>query len=105
MAEADRILAAQIGGTSRRVVSEELADADAIAILRDRAQGRVDLLRSEAAMAIGGWLGQPHTPEAIKSAYLLLMAAGVDASGGRDFVADVDAVRRRVEQDGHSTPK
>ncbi len=101
MSTPDQLLAAQIGGTAQRCVNEQLEDAEAIAEIRKRAKGRTDLLRQEAAGAIGAWLGRPHTPKGLRMGYLLLEAADVELLDGAEFVRDVEVIRRRVAGPQH----
>lgn len=101
MSTPDQLLAAKIGGTAQRVVNEQLEDAEAIAEIRRRAEGRTDLLRQEAAGAIGAWVGRPHTPKGLRMGYLMLMAADVELLEGDEFVRQVEVVRRRVGGPGH----
>ncbi|MCK5891724.1 hypothetical protein [Aeromicrobium sp.] len=59
MSTPDQLLAAKIGGSAQRVVNEQLEDAEAIAEIRKRAEGRTGLLRREAA---GAWcVARPTT--------------------------------------------
>ena len=101
MSTPDQLLAVKIGGTAQRVVNEQLEDAEAITEIRKRAEGRTDLLRQEAAGAIGAWLGRPHTPKGLRMGYLMLMAADVELLEGAEFVREVEVVRRRVAGPQH----
>lgn len=103
MAEKEALLGAKLGGTARRRVREGTLDRMAIAELREIAGGNVTVLRAEAALAIGGWLGQPSAAADLKVAYLLLEAADVGILDGPAFVDQVDVVRRRVAEPRHGS--
>lgn len=101
MSTPDQLLAAKIGGTAQRAVNEQLEDAAAIDEIRKRAECRSDLMRQEAAGAIGAWLARPHTPKGLRMGYLLLEAAAVELLAGGEFVREVEVVRRRVAGPQH----
>lgn len=101
MADPLELLGAKLNATARRLVREGAGDEEIVAHVRELAKGHIDILRREAARAIGGWLGLPVAASDLRVAYLLLEAADVPLSDTEPFIAEVDAARRRVASMGH----
>ena len=101
MADPLELLGAKLAGTTRRLVTEGEPDSAIVEHLRDIARGQGDVLRREAARAVGGWLGLPQSASDLRIGYLLLEAAAVPLTDAGPFLAEVDAARRRVASMGH----
>lgn len=101
MADPLELLGAKLNATTRRLVREGATDEEIVTQMRELAAGHVDVLRREAARAIGGWLGLPVAASDLRVAYLLLEAADVPLSDTEPFISEVDAARGRVASLGH----
>lgn len=102
MATADNLLIAKLSGTAERHALARGSLDDAVVEVRERANGRTDLLAREAATRVGAFLGSPTTSTSDLRAALILAVAAGDIDGGA-FVAQVDEVRRRVGTMAHGT--
>ena len=101
MADPFEILGAQLNGTTRRGVREGVSDDVIVAHVHKLAKGHADVLRRESARAIGGWLGLPVAASDLRIGYPLLEASAVPLADSDEFLAEVDAARRRVASLGH----
>lgn len=71
------VFGAQLHGEAWQLAVEQGSIADAIALLRELAHGRNDLLAREAGITAGGWTAHPDTCQGIE-----LLVAGLLIQAG-----------------------
>ncbi|EFQ84692.1 hypothetical protein HMPREF0063_10033 [Aeromicrobium marinum DSM 15272] len=100
MPDRDRILAAKIGGTARRLATTAVPQDQAVTQMRTLAGDRTDLLTSELGAILGGYLARPIYAEALATAHLLAVAIGVPETG--PMVEAFDRARDAATRGGYS---
>jgi hypothetical protein len=96
----DRLLCAWLSGAAMRLARAGGSITDAVAELRQLADGRDDLLAQEAGVLIGAWSAHPDTDTGHRVlAASLLVVAGADLDALDRWV---DEGRRRAEAPMHS---
>lgn len=70
--DAERLYFGRIVGTARQLANDQVSIAEAIALIRDTAGGRDDLLVQGGGLGLGAWSVNPGLPTDLLAAALLL---------------------------------